>query len=223
MNLPDIPESWAVLEGEREQPYFRALESFVETERKAGAVYPPAGEVFRALALTPRESVRVVLIGQDPYHGPGQAHGLAFSVPAGVPAPPSLRNLLKERETDLGLPFPDTGDLSAWARSGVLLLNAVLTVRDGEAGSHQGRGWEEFTGAVIRAVDTGDAPVVFLLLGNRARARAADVDRSRHRVIEAPHPSPLSAYRGFFGSRIYSRANAALEDMGREPVDWSLE
>lgn len=223
MSLPAIPEGWKTLEPERSRPYLGALERYLAEERAQGPVYPPADQVFRALKLTPRDRVRVVLIGQDPYHGTGQAHGLAFSVPSGVPSPPSLRNLLKEREADLGLPVPDTGDLTPWAREGVLLLNAVLTVRDGEAGSHHGQGWERFTDAVIRAVDRGKDPAVFLLLGNRAQAKAAAVDRSRHRVIETPHPSPLSAYRGFFGSRIYSRANEALESLGRAPVDWSLE
>lgn len=222
MTLPTIPDGWAVLRGERERPYFEALEAFLEEERAVGPVYPPPERVFRALELTPRATVRVVLLGQDPYHGAGQAHGLAFSVPAGVPSPPSLRNLLREREDDLGLPVPDTGDLTPWARQGVLLLNTVLSVRDGEAGSHHGRGWETFTDAVIEAVNGSPAPVVLLLLGNRAQAKAAGVDRARHRIIEAPHPSPLSAYRGFFGSRIYSRANQALEALGREPVDWSL-
>lgn len=219
--LPPVPAGWPGLHGEREQPYFAALEAFLDRERSRGPVYPPRAQVFRALELTPREAVRVVLLGQDPYHGPGQAHGLAFSVPAGVPQPPSLRNLLREREDDLGLPAPESGDLTSWARCGVLLLNVALTVRAGEAGSHGGRGWERFTDAVVRAVDDGP-PVVFLLLGTRAQGKAAGVDQARHRVIEAPHPSPLSAWRGFSGSRIYSRTNVALEALGRASVDWRL-
>ncbi len=223
MSLPSIPGGWPGLEAERTKPYFSELEAFLKRERSTGTVYPPRRAVFRALELTPRAAVRVVLLGQDPYHGAGQAHGLAFSVPRGVEKPPSLRNLLKERADDVGLEVPAGGDLSPWARRGVLLLNTVLTVREGEAGSHRGQGWERFTDAVVGRVAGGEDPVVFLLLGNQAQGKAAGVDRERHAVIEAPHPSPLSAWRGFFGSRIYSRTNAALEAEGREPVDWSLE
>lgn len=222
MSLPPIPDGWPALRAERKRPYFEALESYLDRERAEATVYPPRDRVFRALELTPRAAVRVVLIGQDPYHGPGQAHGLAFSVAPGVAKPPSLRNLFKELHDDLGLPIPKGGDLSPWARRGVLLLNAVLTVRAGEPGSHRGAGWAAFTDAVIEAVAEGCRPVVFLLLGNRAREKAAGVGGSGHGVIEAPHPSPLSAYRGFFGSRIFSRANRFLKDAGREPVDWSL-
>ncbi len=222
MSLPPIPDGWPALGTERRGPHFRNLESFLDRERERATVYPPRDRVFRALELTPLDSVRVVLVGQDPYHGPGQAHGLAFSVPAGVPKPPSLRNLLRELHDDVGVPIPGSGDLTPWARRGVLLLNAVLTVRAGEAGSHAGRGWERFTDAVIGAVDGGPAPVVFLLLGNRAQEKASGVDWSRHVVLEATHPSPLSAWRGFSGSRVFSRANEALEQMGREPVDWRL-
>ena len=222
MSLPGIPEGWPGLRSERERRYFGELESFLDAEGRRHAVYPPREEVFRALELTPRDSVRVVLLGQDPYHGPGQAHGLAFSVRPGVAKPPSLRNLLRELHEDQGVPEPETGDLTPWARGGVLLLNAVLTVREGEPGSHRGVGWEEFTDAVVARVDAGRAPVVFLLLGNRAQEKARGVDRERHAVIEVPHPSPLSAWRGFFGSRVFSRANGLLEELGREPVDWSL-
>ena len=223
MSLPPIPAGWPGLEAERHADYFDELERFLDEERERATVYPPREAVFRALELTPLPEVRVVLIGQDPYHGPGQAHGLAFSVPPGVAPPPSLRNLLKERSEDLGLPAPDGGDLRPWARRGVLLLNAVLTVREGEPGSHHGVGWERFTDAVIERVDGGPNPVVFILLGRRAQEKGGGVDPDRHAVIEAPHPSPLSAYRGFFGSRIYSRANDALAAAGREPMDWSLE
>lgn len=222
MSLPPIPGGWPALGAERDRDYFRELESFLDRERREATVYPPRDRVFRALELTPRPAVRVVLIGQDPYHGRGQAHGLAFSVPAGVPKPPSLRNLLQELHDDTGVPIPEAGDLTAWAGRGVLLLNAVLTVRNGEPGSHAGAGWERFTDAVIRAVSDGAEPVVFLLLGSRARAKAAGVDRARHAVVEAPHPSPLSAWRGFFGSRVFSRASEELASQGREPVDWRL-
>ena len=222
MSLPPIPDGWSELRPEREEDYFGALEVFLDRERERHTVYPPRDQVFRALELTPLRDVRVVLIGQDPYHGPGQAHGLAFSVRPGVPKPPSLRNLLKELRDDVGVPIPEEGDLTPWARRGVLLLNAVLTVREGEPGSHRGRGWEAFTDAVIAAVSEGPAPAVFLLLGNRAPEKAAGVDRDRHVVIGAPHPSPLSAWRGFFGSRVFSRASDALRGVGRDPVDWSL-
>ena len=222
MPLPPIPDGWPSLRRERERRYFQELGNFLDDERRTETVHPPRGDVFRALDLTPLASVRVVLVGQDPYHGPGQAHGLAFSVPEGVAKPPSLRNLLKELHEDLGVEVPENGDLTPWARRGVLLLNAVLTVREGAPGSHRGRGWERFTDAVVRAVDGGPDPVVFLLLGNRAQEKAEGVDRSRHAVVEAPHPSPLSAYRGFFGSRVFSRCNEALEAAAREPVDWGL-
>ncbi|MDX1673256.1 MAG: uracil-DNA glycosylase [Longimicrobiales bacterium] len=222
MSLPGVPEGWPELRSERERAYFEELESFLEQERERRRVYPPREEVFRALELTPREAVRVVLLGQDPYHGPGQAHGLAFSVRPGVAKPPSLRNLLQELHEDLGVSMPEDGDLTPWARRGVLLLNAVLTVREGAPGSHRGKGWETFTDAVVEAASRGGDPVVFMLLGNRAREKAGGVDDDRHGVIEVPHPSPLSAYRGFFGSRVFSRTNALLEALGREPVDWSL-
>jgi uracil-DNA glycosylase len=222
VSLPALPDGWPGLRAERERDYFRELEAFLGRERREATVHPRRDQVFGALELTPRAAVRVVLVGQDPYHGAGQAHGLAFSVPAGIPKPPSLRNLLRELEDDLGAPIPGSGDLTPWARRGVLLLNAVLTVRSGEPGSHGGRGWERFTDAVIRAVDEAPDPVVFILLGNRAGAKATRVDRDRHGVVEAPHPSPLSAWRGFFGSRVFSRCNRLLEELGRKPVDWRL-
>ena len=222
MSLPPIPDGWPALRREREKSYFERLQLFLDRERSRHTVYPPQDEVFRALELTSREAVRVVLIGQDPYHGPGQAHGLAFSVRPGVPKPPSQRNLLRELRDDTGAPIPEDGDLTPWAQRGVLLLNAVLTVRQGEPGSHRGKGWETFTDAVIRAVSDGPAPVVFLLLGNRAQEKAGGVNRDRHAVVEAPHPSPLSAWRGFFGSRVFSRANEALRARDRAPIDWAL-
>ncbi len=211
-----------VLEAELAQPYFAELRTFVDEERRHHAVYPPADEVFAALHLTPYEDVKVLILGQDPYHGRGQAHGLCFSVRPGVEAPPSLANIHAEMETDLGLDRPDHGCLDAWADQGVLLLNATLTVRARQAASHQRKGWETFTDAVIRAVDAKTERVVFILWGSSARKKKALVDTSRHTVIESPHPSPLSAHRGFFDSRPFSRANAALEAAGRAPVDWRI-
>jgi uracil-DNA glycosylase len=207
---------------ERQAPYFGALESFLRRECHRATVYPPIHQVFEALRLTPLEDVRVVLLGQDPYHQPGQAHGLAFSVQPGVPPPPSLRNLFRELHADTGVPIPQHGHLRRWADQGVLLLNAVLTVRAGEPGSHAGQGWERFTDAVIDRISAQPGPVIFLLLGGHARKKGDRVDRCRHRVLEVPHPSPLSARRGFFGSRIFSRTNALLEDVGRGSVDWAL-
>lgn len=211
-----------VLKAELEKPYFAELRSFVDEERRRHQVFPPADEVFAALHLTPYADVKVLILGQDPYHGPGQAHGLCFSVRRGVDVPPSLVNIYTELESDLGVPRPDHGNLEAWARQGVLLLNATLTVRARQAASHQKKGWETFTDAVIRAVNDKPERVVFILWGSSARQKKALVDTSRHVVIESPHPSPLSAHRGFFGSRPFSRTNAALVAAGREPVDWSL-
>lgn len=211
-----------VLREELSQPYWYELQSFVAAERDAGPVYPPPDRVFAALHLTPLAEVKVVILGQDPYHGPGQAHGLCFSVPSGVALPPSLRNIYRELHDDLGVPTPRSGDLTPWARRGVLLLNTTLTVRAGAAASHQGHGWEVFTDQVIRAVSARPERIVFILWGAHARKKRALVDRSRHVVIESAHPSPLSAHNGFFGSRPFSRANAALVAAGREPVDWSL-
>ena len=211
-----------VLRQELRKPYWEALQSFVAAERCRAPVYPPHDEVFAALHLTPRAATKVVILGQDPYHGPGQAHGLAFSVRAGVPAPPSLRNVFAELQADLGIPAPASGSLESWARRGVLLLNTTLTVRGGVAASHQGKGWEAFTDEVIKAVDAIPERVVFILWGRSARAKRELVDTSRHVVLESAHPSPLSATAGFFGSRPFSRANSALEEAGREPVDWRL-
>lgn len=211
-----------ILRGQFDEPYWRDLQQFVVDERARHEVYPPHDEVFAALHLTPHAEVKVMILGQDPYHGPGQAHGLCFSVRSGVPAPPSLRNIFTELESDLGLARPDHGSLEAWARQGVLLLNATLTVRAHAAASHQGKGWERFTDAVLRAVDAKPEPVVFILWGASARKKTKLIDTARHVVIESPHPSPLSAHRGFFGSRPFSRANEALVAAGRTPVDWSL-
>ncbi len=211
-----------ILRAEFAKPYWPELQNFVAAERAAHPVYPPPEEVFAALHNTPFEKVKVLILGQDPYHGAGQAHGLCFSVRPGVAAPPSLRNIIKELQTDVGIDQPAHGCLDAWASQGVLLLNATLTVRASEAASHQGRGWELFTDEVIRAVNAKAERVVFILWGASARKKKDFVDTTRHTVIESPHPSPLSAHNGFFGSRPFSRANAALLTGGREPVDWQL-
>lgn len=197
--------------------------AFQRAERAAGKrIFPPEPQILRALALTPLAALKVVILGQDPYHGMGQAQGLAFSVAPGTRLPPSLRNIFRELEADLGIPPPGTGDLEPWARQGVLLLNTVLTVEEGRAGSHRGRGWEALTDAVIAAASALAPPSAFLLWGAPAQAKAALIDPSRHCVLTAPHPSPLSAHRGFFGSRPFSQANAFLAAQGRPPVDWSL-
>jgi uracil-DNA glycosylase len=211
-----------ILRAEFEKDYWRQLQRFVADERARHTVFPPRDEVFRALHLTPHADTRVLILGQDPYHGPGQAHGLCFSVQAGVAPPPSLVNIHKELATDLGCPPPGHGNLEHWARQGVLLLNAVLTVRAHAANSHQGKGWEHFTDEVIRAVDAKPETVVFVLWGSYARKKKALIDTSRHVVIESAHPSPLSARNGFFGSRPFSRANGALARAGRGEIDWCL-
>lgn len=211
-----------MLEAERRRAYWPTLMRFVAAERARNDVYPPEPDVLRALENTAPEAVRVVILGQDPYHGPGQAHGLAFSVRAGVRPPPSLRNIFRELQSDLSLAAPTHGDLEAWARQGVLLLNTVLTVRAGSAGSHRGHGWEEFTDRVISTVGSLPDPVVFLLWGAPAARKRSLIDEDRHTVLTAPHPSPLSAHRGFFGSRPFSRANAALRAAGRGEIDWCL-
>lgn len=211
-----------VLRDELAKPYWNELQHFVAEERRHHTVYPPTDEVFAALHLTPLAQVKVLILGQDPYHGPGQAHGLCFSVRGGTRLPPSLENIFTELHDDLGIERPATGDLTPWARQGVLLLNATLTVRAHQAASHQGKGWETFTDRVIAAVDAKPERVVFILWGNSARKKKALVDTRRHVVLESPHPSPLSAHRGFFGSKPFSRANAALVEAGREPVDWRL-
>lgn len=211
-----------VLRGELTKPYWGELQRFVAGERARYTVFPPDPEVFAALHLTPYDTTRVVILGQDPYHGPRQAHGLCFSVPRGVSVPPSLANIYTELRSDLGIATPPHGNLEAWARQGVLLLNATLTVRAGQAGSHQGKGWELFTDEVLRRVNAKEHRVVFILWGTYARKKKALLDLDRHIVIESPHPSPLSAHNGFFGSRPFSRANAALVDAGLDPIDWTL-
>ncbi len=211
-----------VLRRELAKPYWADLQQFVREERERHTVYPPVDDVFAALHLTPLAQVKVLIVGQDPYHGAGQAHGLCFSVQSGVALPPSLRNIFVELRDDLGIEPPGHGSLELWARQGVLLLNTSLTVRAGQAASHQGKGWETFTDEVIRVVNAKDDAVVFILWGAHARKKKALIDVDRHVVIESAHPSPLSARNGFFGSRPFSRTNAALEAAGRDPVDWRL-
>ena len=219
-----IGESWkAPLAAEFSDPYMADLKRFLLEQKQEGRrIFPKGAEYFRALDLTPLDEVRVVILGQDPYHGEGQAHRLCFSVQPGVRIPPSLVNIYKEMQVDLGIAPARHGFLEHWAKQGVLLLNSVLTVEMGRAASHQGRGWERFTDAVIRAVNEQEKPVVFILWGSYAQKKAAFVDRSRHLVLRSPHPSPLSAHNGFFGSRPFSKANAFLVEHGRKPIDWQL-
>ena len=218
-----IEQSWKdALAGEFEKPYFASLVRFLHHEKAAGKkIFPPGSQIFKAFELTPVDKLKVVILGQDPYHGPGQAHGLSFSVPAGIPAPPSLKNIFKEIESDLGIRMSGYPNLEKWASQGVLLLNAVLTVQAGAAASHSKVGWEEFTDAVIRYISDNCEGVVFLLWGNFARGKSALIDRSRHHVLEAAHPSPL-ARGAFFGCRHFSQTNAILASQGKAPIDWSL-
>lgn len=216
-----IESSWKeALASEWDSPYFKTLTDFVRSEYAATVVYPPAGKIFAAFDSCPFSDVRVVILGQDPYHGVGQANGLSFSVNPGIEVPRSLQNIYKELQTDLGITPPASGDLSRWARQGVLLLNATLTVRAGQAGSHQGHGWEEFTDAAIRRLAEEREGLVFILWGAYAQRKGAFINRMRHCVIESPHPSPLSAARGFFGSRPFSRANDYLVRHGQKPIEW---
>ena len=211
-----------LLRQEFAEQYWAELQGFVQQERKLGAVYPPEEDVYAALHLTPYADVKVLILGQDPYHGEGQAHGLCFSVRRGVAVPPSLQNIYKEMQSDIGLAPPSHGNLESWAGQGGLLLNAVLTVRASQAGSHRNRGWETFTDQVIRMVNNKKERVVFILWGAFAQKKKPLIDSNRHYVIETPHPSPLSAHRGFFGSRPFSRANTALLEAGRSGIDWGL-
>ncbi|WP_436735917.1 uracil-DNA glycosylase [Streptomyces sp. BBFR102] len=217
-----LPESWREVLGEEPQkPYFQQLMEFVAQERARGPVYPPRDQVFAALEATPFDQVKVLVLGQDPYHGEGQGHGLCFSVRPGVKTPPSLRNIYKEMHAELGHPVPDNGYLMPWARQGVLLLNAVLTVRASEANSHKGKGWEKFTDAVIRAVSDRPDPVVFVLWGNYAQKKLPLIDTERHAVVKGAHPSPLSAKK-FFGSQPFTQIDKAVAEQGHEPIDWRI-
>lgn len=217
-----IEESWEEkLKGEFEKDYFQKLSAFVKEEYKSGAVYPAPKNIFRAFELCPFEKVEVVILGQDPYHGPGQANGLSFAVEKNIALPPSLQNIFKEIEKEYGEPIKNRdGDLSRWATQGVLLLNATLTVRAAAAGSHQTRGWEEFTSAVIKTLSDERSALVFMLWGNYARAKGAHIDREKHLVLESAHPSPFSAYNGFFGNGHFKKANEYLEAHGKKPIDW---
>jgi uracil-DNA glycosylase len=215
--------SWRpILIEETRKPYFKELRQFIAEERQKFTVFPAEADVFSAFHLTPYEKVSVFILGQDPYHDDGQAHGLCFSVRPGMTVPPSLVNIFKELKADLGCPIPDSGYLTHWAEQGVLLLNAVMTVRAHQANSHKDRGWEIFTDAVIKAVNAKPDPVVFVLWGANARKKISLIDQSRHHVIESPHPSPLSAHRGFFGSRPFSRINTALRAAGKTEIDWQI-
>lgn len=219
-----LSDTWLnALQAEFEAPYMQELSAFLRAEKQSGKqIYPSGDAIFAALNATPIDSVRVVILGQDPYHGPDQAHGLSFSVPPGIRVPPSLQNIYKELVSDIGINMPSHGNLTAWAEQGVLLLNAVLTVQAANAGSHQGRGWERFTDRVIQVVNEQQQNVVFMLWGAYAQKKGQVIDRSRHLVLQAPHPSPLSAHRGFLGCRHFSQANAYLTQHGKAAIDWQI-
>ncbi|MDM3869837.1 uracil-DNA glycosylase [Porticoccus sp. W117] len=219
-----LHESWLqVLEADFQQPYMAALKAFLKTEKDAGKIiYPKGSQWFAAFDNTPFDQVKVVILGQDPYHGPGQAHGLCFSVLPGVRIPPSLINIYKEIEADVSVPFPQHGCLTNWARQGVLLLNATLTVEQGRAGAHQGKGWEEFTDRAITELNQQREGLVFMLWGSYAQRKGALIDGNKHLVLRAPHPSPLSAHRGFFGCKHFSKANDYLQERGEQAIDWSV-
>lgn len=216
-----IEKSWKeVLQTEFDKPYFENLVGFVKQEYASHTIFPPAGQIFNAFNTCPFNHVKVVILGQDPYHGPRQAHGLCFSVNDGIQFPPSLQNIFKEINSDLGIPMPKSGNLTRWAEQGVLLLNATLTVRASQAGSHQGRGWEEFTDAVIKIISEKAENVVFILWGSYAIKKKALIDASKHCILTAPHPSPLSSYRGFFGCKHFSQTNTYLTSKGKTPIEW---
>lgn len=211
-----------VLSTEFDQPYFLQLQKFLEKEYATQTIYPSKEELWNAFRYISYENVKVVILGQDPYHGAGQAHGLSFSVKQGVKHPPSLQNMLKEMQSDLDLPIPEDGTLTKWAEQGVLLLNTVLTVREGLAHSHKKQGWEQFTDKIIQKLSDREQPIIFVLWGKPAQQKKRLIDTSRHAIIEAPHPSPLSSYRGFFGSKPYSKINAQLREWGVSPIDFDL-
>ena len=211
-----------LLKGEFDEPYYRKLHDFLKQEYRSRQIYPDMYSIFKAMQVTPYHEVKVVILGQDPYHGPGQAHGLSFSVQPGVESPPSLQNIYKELRDELGCFIPDNGCLLPWAEQGVLLLNTVLTVRAGLANSHRGQGWEQFTDRVIRLLNEREKPIVFLLWGANARSKAGFITNPRHFVLTAPHPSPLSASRGFFGCGHFKKANELLVSSGQQPVDWQI-
>jgi uracil-DNA glycosylase len=223
MDISGIPASWRkTLAGEMEGSYFKKLEEFVDEQRKEFTIFPPEKDVFSALKITPYDRVNVLLLGQDPYHDNNQAHGLCFSVLPGIKPPPSLMNIFKELRDDLGFPIPNNGYLVPWAEQGILMLNAVLTVRAHEPNSHKGKGWEKFTDAIIRKVNERTEPVIFVLWGGYAGKKKALIDTDRHMIISSAHPSPLSAHNGFFGSRPFSKINAALKDAGHPEIDWKI-
>lgn len=216
-----IEKSWQeVLQTEFDKPYFENLVGFVKQEYASNTIFPPAGQIFNAFNTCPFNNVKVVILGQDPYHGPGQAHGLCFSVNDGIQFPPSLQNIFKEITSDLGIPAPKTGNLTRWAEQGVLLLNATLTVRASQAGSHQGKGWEEFTDAVIKTISEKAENVVFILWGSYAIKKKSLINTAKHCILTAPHPSPLSSYRGFFGCKHFSQTNTYLTSKGKTPINW---
>jgi len=220
---PVIEEHWRTLLADQfAASYFAELKSFLVEEKSKHKVYPPGPQIFAAFDYAPPDDVKVVILGQDPYHGLGQAHGLCFSVPQGIKPPPSLVNIFKEIQDDLGIPVPDHGNLEKWARQGILLLNATLTVRANQAGSHQKRGWEQFTDAVIKSLSDTKEGLIFLLWGRYAQAKEALIDTNRHFVLKAAHPSPFSAYNGFFGCKHFSKTNEILKKQGKEPIDWRL-
>lgn len=220
---PKIGPSWkAVLAAEFQHPYFQELKTFLLSEKENYHIYPKGQDIFSAYNLTPFDKVKVVILGQDPYHGPDQAHGLAFSVQRGIAHPPSLQNIFKELKDDIGCDVPQHGTLESWAKQGVFLLNTVLTVRAGQAHSHKEQGWERFTDATIKALSDRRDHLVFILWGRPAQMKSSLIDASRHHIITAPHPSPLSAYRGFFGSKPFSQTNAYLKSVGIDPIDWCL-
>ncbi|MFF2797306.1 uracil-DNA glycosylase [Lysinibacillus xylanilyticus] len=221
----DFPNDWrTILTEEIEKTYYTKLRQFVADEYSTETIYPPINDIMNAFYTTAYHDVKVVILGQDPYHGPNQAHGLSFSVMPGIPHPPSLRNMLKELQDDLGCPIPQNGTLTKWAQQGVMLLNTVLTVRAGQANSHKEQGWEQFTDAVIDKLASRDKPIIFVLWGKPAQRKKLLIRKysTPHLILEAPHPSPLSAYRGFFGSKPYSKINTQLVEWGEQPIDWSL-